>query len=256
MPHTCLHSSATSSCRICTVCPFCTTEHARRSSWLHSHHRLQAFPAVNGCTGGGRYPFTCPPTGRYHSTDSGKPKAITSGTVLLVPSCYGRFVPAAAVEKDLLILEPILLSRHACFGGAHTMSPRVKPSGRVHKGHCQVTSCRKRGLVNTRGGVHRVADCQPPQLDAVGEELAVIPINLNRGDSKESRKEMRAYHLLQWRAGRGSVRDYSLDILPFDLHAEGEASVRCLRIPLSNSTECDHRSRPPVHHPDPMKPPR
>jgi hypothetical protein len=39
-----------------------------------------------------------------------------------------------------------------------------------------------------RGSVHRVADCQPPQLDAVGEELAVIPIDLNRGDSKEGRK--------------------------------------------------------------------
>ena len=34
------------------------------------------------------------------------------------------------------------------------MSPRVKPSGRIHKGHCQVKSCRKRGLVNTWGGVH------------------------------------------------------------------------------------------------------
>ena len=78
------------------------------------------------------------------------------------------------------------------------MSPRVKPSGRVHKGHCQVTSCRKRGLVNTPGGVHRVADCQPPQLDAVGEELAVIPIDLNQGDTKEGREEVCAYHLLQW----------------------------------------------------------
>ena len=76
------------------------------------------------------------------------------------------------------------------------MSPRVKPSGRVHKGHCQVTSCCKRGLVNTQGSVHRIADCQPPQLDAVGEELAVIPIDLNRGDTKEGREEVRAYHLL------------------------------------------------------------
>jgi hypothetical protein len=50
-----------------------------------------------------------------------------------------------------------------------------------------VTSCCKRGLVNTRGGVHRVVDCQPSQLDAVGEELAVIPIDLDRGDSKEGR---------------------------------------------------------------------
>ncbi len=77
------------------------------------------------------------------------------------------------------------------------MSPRVKPSGRVHKGHCQVTSCRKRGLVNTWGSVHRVADCQPPQLDAVSEELAVLPINLDQGDTKEGREEVRACHLLQ-----------------------------------------------------------
>jgi len=78
------------------------------------------------------------------------------------------------------------------------MRPRVKPSVRIHKGHCQVASCRKRGLVNTRGGVHRVADCHPLQLDAVGEELAVVPTDLNRGDSKEGRKEVSAYHLLQW----------------------------------------------------------
>ena len=113
-----------------------------------------------------------------------------------------------------------------------------------------MTSCRKRGLVNTRGGVHRVANCQPPQLDAVGEELTVIPIDLNRGDTKEGREEARAYHLLQWREERGSVGDYLLDILPFVLHAEGEASERCLRIPLSNSAEGDHHSRPLVHHPD------
>jgi len=126
------------------------------------------------------------------------------------------------------------------------MSPRVKPSGRVHKGHYQVTSCHKRGLVNTHGSVNRVADCQPSQLDAVGEELAVIPIGLNQGDTKEGRKEVRVHHLLQWQEERGSVGDYSLDILPFTLHAEGEASVRCLRIPLSNSAESDHRSCPLV----------
>jgi hypothetical protein len=77
------------------------------------------------------------------------------------------------------------------------MSPRVKPSGRGHEGHCQVTSCRKRGLVNTRGSVHRVADCQAPQLDAVGEELVVLPIDLDQGDTQEGREEVRAYHLLQ-----------------------------------------------------------
>jgi hypothetical protein len=104
--------------------------------------------------------------------------------------------------------------------------------------------------VNTRGGVHRIADCQLPQLDAVGEELVVTPIDLNQGDSKEGRKEVRAYHLLQWQEERGSVGDYSLDILPFVLHAEGEAGVRCLRIPLNNRAEGHHRSRPLLHHPD------
>ena len=112
-----------------------------------------------------------------------------------------------------------------------------------------MTSCRKRGLVNTWGRVHRVADCQPTQLDAVGEELAVIPIDLNRGDTKEGRKEVRAYRFLQWREEWGSVGDYSLDVLPFVLHAEGEASVRRLRIPLSNSAEGYHGSSPLLHHP-------
>jgi hypothetical protein len=104
--------------------------------------------------------------------------------------------------------------------------------------------------VNTRCGVHRVADCQPSQLDAVGEELAVIPIDLDRGDSEEGRKEVHANRLLQWGEERGSVGDYSLDILPFVLHTEGESRVRCLRIPLSNSAEGDHCSRPLVHHPN------
>jgi hypothetical protein len=129
------------------------------------------------------------------------------------------------------------------------MSPRIRPSGRVYKGHCQVTSCCKRGHVNTWGGVHRVADCQPTQLDAVGEELAVIPIDLNQGDTKEGRKEVRVYRFLQWREERGSVGDYPLDVLPFVLHAEGEASVRRLRIPLSNCAKGYHGSSPLPHHP-------
>jgi hypothetical protein len=59
---------------------------------------------------------------------------------------------------------------------------------------------------------------------------------------------VRAYHLLQWREEWGSVGDYSLDIMPFVLHTEGEARVRYLRIPLSNSAEGDHCSRPLFHH--------
>jgi hypothetical protein len=84
----------------------------------------------------------------------------------------------------------------------------------------------------------------------VGEELAVIPIDLDRGDSKEGREEVHANRLLQWGEERGSVGDYSLDILPFVLHTEGETRVRCLGVPLSNSAEGDHCSRPLVHHPN------
>ena len=38
--------------------------------------------------------------------------------------------------------------------------------------------------------------------------------------------------------------------LPFVLHTEGETRVCCLRIPLSNSAEGDHCSRPLFHHPN------
>jgi hypothetical protein len=43
---------------------------------------------------------------------------------------------------------------------------------------------------------------------------------------------------------------WTLDILPFVLHTEGETRVRCLGVPLSNSAEGDHCSRPLVHHPN------
>ena len=110
-----------------------------------------------------------------------------------------------------------------------------------------------------RGGVHRVADCQPPQLDAVGEELAVIPIDLDRGDSEEGRKEVHANRLLQWGEERGSVGDYSLDILPFVLQTEGERyrSATVLRV----TTAAVHLFTNPTNHSPffsalPMKPPR
>ena len=51
---------------------FCMKEHDQQSSWLHSHRSLWAYPEVNGCSVGGRYPSTRPPTGQYHSTGSGK----------------------------------------------------------------------------------------------------------------------------------------------------------------------------------------
>ncbi len=57
-----------------------------------------------------------------------------------------------------------LRASRPALSGARAVSPRVKPSGRVHnhKRHCQVARCRKGGLVDTWSCVHRVADCQPP----------------------------------------------------------------------------------------------
>jgi hypothetical protein len=59
------------------VRPFCTTGHAQRSSWLRSHdHRQRTYPTENGFSVGGLYPSTRSPTGRYHSTGLGIPKAM------------------------------------------------------------------------------------------------------------------------------------------------------------------------------------
>ena len=71
--------------------------------------------------------------------------------------------------------------------------------------------------MNTQGSVHRVADCQPPQLDAVGDELVVLHINPDQGDTKEGREEVLVYCLLQGREEQGNFGDYLLDILPFFL---------------------------------------
>jgi len=49
------------------VHPFCTTGHAQRSSWLHSHHRQQAFPAVNGNTAVPSTIVPCKKLGMYPS---------------------------------------------------------------------------------------------------------------------------------------------------------------------------------------------
>jgi hypothetical protein len=57
------------------------------------------------------------------------------------------------------------------------------------------------------------------------------------------------YCLLQGQEERGSVEDHSLDIMPFILHAEYEAGICSLKVPLSNSAEGYHRSRPLLHHP-------
>jgi hypothetical protein len=56
---------------------------------------------------------------------------------------------------------------------ARAMRPEVEPGLGVHKGHRQVTSCRKQGRVNVWGRIHWVADCQSTLLDAMGEELGI-----------------------------------------------------------------------------------
>jgi hypothetical protein len=89
----------------------------------------------------------------------------------------------------------------------------------------------------------------PPQLDAVGEELAVFPIDLSQGDTKEGREEVHAYCRLQRRKEWGSVGNHLLDILPFVLHAVGEAGICSLRKPLSNHAEGFHRGHPLLHQP-------
>ena len=124
MPHKCLHSSATSSCRICTSPPVL---HDRACSTVILAPQLSQAAGISSVC---RQAGTIQPIWEHR-------KPCTSGTVSLIPSRHGGFVPAAAVKKDLLILEPISPSRRACFGGAHTMNPRIKPSGRVHKGHCR-----------------------------------------------------------------------------------------------------------------------
>jgi hypothetical protein len=105
--------------------------------------------------------------------------------VLFVPSHHRRFSLAAVVEKDLLILEPILLSCLSSISSADAVRPRVKLSLGIHKGLCQVASCCKQGPVYTQSSVLGIADYQPPKIDAVGEELAVFPINFSGGDTKE-----------------------------------------------------------------------
>ncbi len=90
----------------------------------------------------------------------------------------------AAVEEELLVDELRLPRRLSSRSGACTMRPEVEPGLGVHKGHRQVTSCHKQGRVDVWGRIHRVADCQSTLLDAMGEELAVFPVNLRRGDTQ------------------------------------------------------------------------
>ncbi len=65
------------------------------------------------------------------------------------------------------------------------------------------------------GGVHRIADCQSSQLDAESKELAVSPVNLCRGNTKEGGKEAQSNFPLQRLEEGSCVGDHTLDVLPF-----------------------------------------
>ena len=110
-------------------------------------------------------------------------------TIPYVQSCHSNFVLAAAVEKDLLIFESILSGHLSSLSGANVMCPKVEPDLGIHKRYRQVASCHKGGQMNTWGGVHQIAHCESPQLDAVCKELVVFPINISRWDTKEGRQE-------------------------------------------------------------------
>ncbi len=124
------------------------------------------------------------------------------------------------------------------------MRPEVEPGLGVHKGHRQVTSCRKQGQVDVWGRIHRVADCQSTLLDAMGEELAVFPAKLRRGNTKEGREETHLNFPLQGLKEGPSVSDHTLDVLPFNLKAERKFSIGGLGIALGNDTECLHGAYP------------
>jgi len=141
------------------VRPFCTTEeHARRSSWLHNHHRLQAFLAVNGYTVGGRYPSTRPPKGRYHSTDSGRPKAMCQRHSFACPVlprrvCPGRGGREGSAHPGADPFEPPRLLRWRTYdepsGQTEWQGPQGKLSGdrlpqERHSSAAAAASCHRR----------------------------------------------------------------------------------------------------------------
>ncbi len=108
MLYKCLHSFTTSLCRICTNPPVlhdraCLTD-------ILAPHPSQAVGISNG-----EWLYRRRMLSLHSSADRRVPfnqfwedqKPCTSGKVLRIPSRHGGFVPAAAVEEDLLILEPI-----------------------------------------------------------------------------------------------------------------------------------------------------
>jgi len=173
--HRCLHSSVTSSCRMCTKPPLL---HNRVCSTVI----LAPQPSQMLGISSREWLYRSLTLSLHSSADRPVPfnrKPCASGTVLFVPSRHRQFVLASTVEEDLLILELILLSHQACLNGAGAMSPQVKSKLVIQKGCQQVASSHKQGPVYTRSSVRRVKDCQPTQPDAVGEKLAVFTINLS-----------------------------------------------------------------------------
>jgi hypothetical protein len=98
--------------------------------------------------------------------------------------------------------------------------------------------------VDAWGSVHRIANCQSTLLDAMGEELAVSPINLSQGDAKEGGQETHPNFHLQGRKERSCVGDHTLDVLPFILEAKRKPGEGSLGIVLGKDTEGLHHTHP------------
>jgi hypothetical protein len=90
--------------------------------------------------------------------------------------------------------------------------------------------------VDALGGVHRIADCQSSQLDTVGKELAVSPVNFRWGNTKEGGKEAQSNFPLQRLEEGACVSDHALDVLPFILKAKRESCAGCLGIAFGDDT--------------------
>ncbi len=113
----------------------CMTEHTQWSSWFHSHCRQRAYPAGNGCTVDRRCPSTHPPTGRYHSTNLEKLKAMHQRYSSIYSISPQRVHPCLDVQGRSLHPEANLRSevKLSCsFHGGKL--PHVRPCG--HVGQC------------------------------------------------------------------------------------------------------------------------
>jgi hypothetical protein len=107
-----------------------------------------------------------------------------------------------------------------------------------------VVSCCKLGRVDAWGSVHQIADCQIALLDAMGDELAVSPVDLSQGENKESRQETCPIFLLQGHKEWGCVSNHMLDVLPFILKAKHKPGIGSLGIVFGKDTEGLHRTHP------------